>query len=54
MYSVVKIEGLVIRGIKELREKRRKRGNNRDLFYYVEELDENLMPDINDFLRYNR
>ena len=46
MYSEVKIEGLVIRGIKELREKRRKGVNKKDLFYYVEEIDENLMPDI--------
>ena len=48
MYSEVKIEGLVIHGIKELREKRRKRVNKKDLFYYVEELDENLMPDFYD------
>ena len=27
----------------------RKRVNKKDLFYYVEELDENIMPDINDF-----
>ena len=49
MYSEVKIEGLVIGGIKEFREKGRKRVNKKDLFYYVEEVDENLMQDINDF-----